>query len=66
MERGEEAGLAELGPRPDEAKRPTTVHRSAPRRAVEAIRRVAAASAGASREPAMPLQAVPEGLAQAA
>jgi pimeloyl-ACP methyl ester carboxylesterase len=46
------------------------VHHSAPRRVVEAIRSVAAASAGvpaaASREPAGPLRAVPAGLAEAA
>ena len=43
------------------------VHHSAPRRVVEAIRQVAAASAeGASREPAVPLPAVPGRLAEAA
>ena len=46
------------------------VHHSAPRQVVEAIRSIAATSAevpaGASREPAMPIRAVPEGLAGAA
>ena len=42
------------------------VHHSAPRQVVEAIQRVAGASAEASRVPALPLQAVPETSAQAA
>jgi pimeloyl-ACP methyl ester carboxylesterase len=46
------------------------VHHSAPRQVVEAIRSIAGTSAkvpaGALRAPAMPLRAVPEGLAEAA
>jgi hypothetical protein len=46
------------------------VHHSAPRRVVEAIRSIAGTSAklpaGALREPAMPIQAVPEEVAEAA
>ncbi len=46
------------------------VHHSAPRQVVEAIRSIAGTSAKlparALREPAMPIPAVPEGLAEAA
>ena len=46
------------------------VHHSAPRQVVEAVRLIAGTSAklpaGALREPATPLRAVPEGLARAA